>query len=660
MRKSKTTPVLLALVMAVCTNMAVLPATAFAAEAEAVIENEAESTEEEKISVQDEQDVEESETDAVVEETKEPVGTEESTANRTSEAPAVENENEEPAVENENEEPAAEQATELLAAANMSEESTAMPAASPAAAKLSVATAKAESAEAPVSAEPAASPAAAKLTAATAKEEPAAASASEEHHLAFASDYHNTEGSIQNAMEGMPEDVEYVSLIGDMVGDRGGSHPEYESERILDLVQEVFPELDNESVSIVWADHDASVNDDGTGIVKCMDGVSELIREGINKDNTPAYYIYGIGFYDMKKGNSTSAEAASVFKKWVNQVNHTIPVIVLCHMPIQASRGDNNGASYWNEALNYAATGVEGITTTDVSADITRNVLFLHGHNHTNDPVEHYFGAGTTLSVQVDKSSEQSNEPKPTGDSAHPSGGTQRPPHRKAEGILSNIYYTYLTAGYLKTSGNATLVSIVDGALNLTKFNGGQTVSLGNDGVTSDPMGESLTIAAQRHHEGEALEQNITGATCEHGGAYDVVICCSVCGEELHRTHIETEALGHSWGEWTVARKATQTAEGEKVRTCSECGKKETRPIPKLEAEKTSEPASSEEAKDSGVGEQTKEAETESPRTAASPRTADREQWPIWLVIMCLAMQAAVVVRVRRDPWKKIHAEPMP
>lgn len=594
MSKSKTTPLLLALTIAVCANTAVMPATAFAAEAEAVIENEAESTEEENVS----------------------------------EELPEENVSEEPAAENVSEEPVEVDATELLAAANMSEESTAMPAAAPTAAKQTAATAKAEPAAAPASAS-------AKLTAVP------SASASEEHHLAFASDYHNTEGSIQNAMEGMPEDVEYVSLIGDMVGDRGGSHPEYESEQILDLVQEVFPELDNESVSIVWADHDASVNDEGTGIVKCMDGVSELIREGINKDNTPVYYIYGIGFYDMKKGNSTSAEAASVFKKWVNQVNHTIPVIVLCHMPIQASRGDNNGASYWNEALNYAATGVEGITTTDVSADITRNVLFLHGHNHTNDPVEHYFGAGTMLSVQVDKSSEQSNNP------ANPSGGHERPPHGKAEGILSNIYYTYLTAGYLKTSGNATLVSIVDGALNLTKFNGGQTVSLGSDGVTSDPMGESLTIAAQRHHEGEAIEQNITGATCEHGGAYDVVICCSVCGEELHRTHIETEALGHSWGEWTVARKAAQTAEGEEVRICSECGKKETRPIPKLEAEKTSESASSDETKDAEASEQTKEAE--SPRTAASPRTADQDQWSMWLIIMCLAAQAAVVVRARRN-----------
>ena len=649
MRKSKTTPILLALVMAVCANTAVFPATAFAAEAKTVIKNEAESTEEEKNSVQEEQEnVEESETDAVVEETNESEGTEESTEEKTSEAlaivitseapatenaseafpeenaseapvsekmseePATENASEEIAAENENVEPAAEKAGETLTAANVSDEPTAVPVA-----KLTAMRSGAE--KALVTSEP----------------------ASEEHHLAFASDYHNTEGSIQNAMEGMPEDVEYVSLIGDMVGDRGGSHPEYESEQILDLVQEVFPELDNESVSIVWADHDASVNDEGTGIVKCMDGVSELIREGINKDNTPAYYIYGIGFYDMKKGNSISAEAASVFKKWVNQVNHTIPVIVLCHMPIQASRGDNNGASYWNEALNYAATGVEGITTTDVTADITRNVLFLHGHNHTNDPVEHYFGAGTTLSVQVDKSSQQ------LSDSEHPSGGTQRPPHGKAEGILSNIYYTYLTAGYLKTSGNATLVSIADGALNLTKFNGGQTVSLGSDGVTSDPMGESLTIAAQRHHEGEALEQNITGATCEHGGAYDVVICCSICGEELHHTHIETEALGHSWGEWTVSRQATQTAEGEEVRICSECRKKETRPISMLEEEKKSEPASSEETKDSEAGEQTKE--TGSPRTAASPRTADQDQWQMWFVIMCLAMQAAVVVRVRRD-----------
>ena len=279
-----------------------------------------------------------------------------------------------------------------------------------------------------------------------------ASSSEEAHHLAFASDYHNTEGSIRGAMEGLPEDVEYVSLIGDMVGDRGNFQPEYDSREILDLVREVFPELDNESVSIVWATHDLNVHDEDAGIVKCMDGVSEPIREGLNQDGSPAYYIYGIGHYDMANGNELSAGAAAAFKEWVNGIDHTIPVIVLCHVPIQASRGDNNGASYWNEALNYAATGAEGIASTGTTADIIRNVLFLHGHNHTNDPAEYYFGAGTQMSYQADHSTDQ-----PTDFPTDPiTGGMPPRPHRIIDGVPSDIYYTSLTAGYLKTSGNAT------------------------------------------------------------------------------------------------------------------------------------------------------------------------------------------------------------
>ena len=157
--------------------------------------------------------------------------------------------------------------------------------------------------EAPATEEPAAAESAPAAEAASTVNAPASSS-EEAHHLAFASsDYHNTEGSIRGAMEGLPEDVEYVSLIGDMVGDRGNFQPEYDSREILDLVREVFPELDNESVSIVWGTHDLNVHDEGAGIVKCMDGVSEPIREGLNQDGSPAYYIYGIGHYDMANGN---------------------------------------------------------------------------------------------------------------------------------------------------------------------------------------------------------------------------------------------------------------------------------------------------------------------------------------------------------------------
>ena len=495
-----------------------------------------------------------------------------------------------------------------------------------------------------------------------------ASSSEEAHHLAFASDYHNTEGSIRGAMEGLPEDVEYVSLIGDMVGDRGNFQPEYDSREILDLVREVFPELDNESVSIVWATHDLNVHDEDAGIVKCMDGVSELIREGLNQDGSPAYYIYGIGHYDMANGNELSAGAAAAFKEWVNGIDHTVPVIVLCHVPIQASRGDNNGASYWNEALNYAATGAEGIASTGTTADIIRNVLFLHGHNHTNDPAEYCFGAGTQMSYQADHSTDQ-----PTDFPTDPiTGGMPPRPHRIIDGVPSDIYYTSLTAGYLKTSGNATLVTVADGALVLTKYHGDQTVSLGIDGNTKEPVGETMTIAAQRHAEGDGVRENVEAPTCGAGGMYELAVYCTICGKELHRTRVVTEAVGHHWGKWAVVLKSSETTEGREERTCSVCGKTESRAIPMTspehfeDPEQPEKPEQSEEPGKSGSPEErgrpstsTKPGKTSATErssdakasgTAASPKTVDQSRGIMWMAIMELAViSLAAVVTARRN-----------
>ena len=526
----------------------------------------------------------------------------------------------------------------------------------------------AEQPEAPVAEVSAAVEATSATEAASTANAPASSS-EEAHHLAFASDYHNTEGSILGAMEGLPEDVEYVSLIGDMVGDRGNFQPEYDSREILDLVREVFPELDNESVSIVWATHDLNVHDEDAGIVKCMDGVSELIREGLNQDGSPAYYIYGIGHYDMANGNELSAGAAAAFKEWVNGIDHTVPVIVLCHVPIQASRGDNNGASYWNEALNYAATGAEGIASTGTTADIIRNVLFLHGHNHTNDPAEYYFGAGTQMSYQADHSTDQ-----PTDFPTDPiTGGMPPRPHRIIDGVPSDIYYTSLTAGYLKTSGNATLVTVADGALVLTKYHGDQTVSLGIDGNTKEPVGETMTIAAQRHAEGDGVRENVEAPTCGAGGMYELAVYCTICGKELHRTRVATEAVGHHWGKWAVVLKATETAEGREERTCSVCGKTESRAIPMTspehfeDPEQPEKPEQSEEPGKSGSPEEqgrpstsTKPGKTSATErssdakasgTAASPKTADQSRGILWMAIMELTVisLAAVVVARRNE-----------
>ena len=237
------------------------------------------------------------------------------------------------------------------------------------------------------------------------------------------------------------------------------------------------------------------------------------------------------------------------------------------------------------------------------------------------------------MSVQVDKSTEQNTEdPRPRpGPGPWPGG--------RAEGVLSNIFYTSLTAGYLKTSGNATLVTVADGALTLTKYNGGQTVGLGVDGNTKDPMGDSVTIAAQRHNEGQGVKENTAESTCEHGGSYDLAVYCTICGMELDRTHIETEAAGHHWGNWAVIRAATETAEGEESRSCSVCGKTESRPIFAHSPEKTEEPSSTKETDNSSASEhKSEEAGANGLGTTASPQTGDQSQWILWVIVLQLAL----------------------
>ena len=56
---------------------------------------------------------------------------------------------------------------------------------------------------------------------------------------------------------------------------------------------------------------------------------------------------------------------------------------------------------------------------------------------------------------------------------------------------------------------------------------------------------------------------------------------CTVCGAELERTTVRTEALGHDYGEWTVTAPATCTEDGVETRVCSrDPSHYETRGIP--------------------------------------------------------------------------------
>ena len=74
------------------------------------------------------------------------------------------------------------------------------------------------------------------------------------------------------------------------------------------------------------------------------------------------------------------------------------------------------------------------------------------------------------------------------------------------------------------------------------------------------------------HTPAEAVKENVVDATCLGGGSYDLIIYCSVCGEELSRESVDVEKKDHT-PETVPGKEATCTqaglTEGSK---CSVCG----------------------------------------------------------------------------------------
>ena len=59
--------------------------------------------------------------------------------------------------------------------------------------------------------------------------------------------------------------------------------------------------------------------------------------------------------------------------------------------------------------------------------------------------------------------------------------------------------------------------------------------------------GEKAGQAPHVHTPGEAVRENVVAATCTEAGSYDSVVYCSDCGEEISRTTVTVEALGHDF-----------------------------------------------------------------------------------------------------------------
>ncbi|MBR4742608.1 MAG: InlB B-repeat-containing protein, partial [Oscillospiraceae bacterium] len=328
----------------------------------------------------------------------------------------------------------------------------------------------------------------------------AGAAGTADHYIAVASDRHSTSSAIANAMGGMPSNVEYVVLDGDMV-DSGS----YNTSTLQTEVRSGAG-LSGATVHVVYASHDSSVNDDA-GILKGRNS-SELMYTGTNADGSAAYYVYCASYNSLTTSSSTDA---ATFKSWVdaNCTDTSIPIIVIGHVPLHAQRNDNGGAVAWNKALNYAATGEE---TTSSGKEVIRDVIYLHGHNHTTESnKEFYVPRGSTMQIYNSSNS-------------------------------SYIYYTYTTAGYLRNNTSATLIAIDSASITISKYKNGSVTSTYSTSSFSDTYDTEATHVIERVDEhtesntGETVADDIEVSTGEE--SHQIDITCMVEGEKVTPTTV--------------------------------------------------------------------------------------------------------------------------
>ena len=90
-----------------------------------------------------------------------------------------------------------------------------------------------------------------------------------------------------------------------------------------------------------------------------------------------------------------------------------------------------------------------------------------------------------------------------------------------------------------------------------------------------------------RHTPSTAIRENEVAASCKAAGSYDEVVYCSVCGDEISRETKTIAKTAHTYK--TTTTKATMTADGKKVQTCTICGVTKTATvIPKASGVKLS------------------------------------------------------------------------
>lgn len=113
-----------------------------------------------------------------------------------------------------------------------------------------------------------------------------------------------------------------------------------------------------------------------------------------------------------------------------------------------------------------------------------------------------------------------------------------------------------------------------------SKVSSNDSSSKPSSGGSSSSSSSSSSSTPSHSH---SYSSKTVKATCTSGG-YTVHTCS--CGASY--TDSYTDATGHRWSDWKTVKKATTSSEGRKQRTCSSCGKTESKTIAKVKGSSTS------------------------------------------------------------------------
>lgn len=180
----------------------------------------------------------------------------------------------------------------------------------------------------------------------------------------------------------------------------------------------------------------------------------------------------------------------------------------------------------------------------------------------------------TSLESSFDNSSESKISEKSNIESSINSSVSSNSQNSKVENSKQENQTSSKPAEASKSSNTSTNSS------SNSKVPSNDSSSKPSSGGSSSSLSSSSSSTPSHSH---SYSSKTIKATCTSDG-YTIHTCS--CGASY--TDNYTDATGHRWSDWKTVKKATTSSEGRKQRSCSSCGKTESKTIAKVKSSSTS------------------------------------------------------------------------